>query len=58
MSRCKHYKFNLSVGSTVKPIGTHLVNLAKQQMESMLEVLKEYEAEEECAAQVKIRHNF
>ena len=28
------------------------MNLAKQQMESMLEVLKEYEAEEECAAQV------
>ncbi|XP_063690628.1 uncharacterized protein LOC134823177 isoform X7 [Bolinopsis microptera] len=39
------------VGSTAKPIGTHLVNLAKQQLESMLEVLKEYEAEEECAAQ-------
>ena len=45
---------NILVGSAVKPVGTHLVNLAKQQLESMLVVLKEYEAEDECAAQVPV----
>jgi hypothetical protein len=43
------------VGSVAKPVGTHLVNLAKQQLESMLVVLKEYEDEEKCEAQVLVR---